>query len=57
MQELDGVRAVGRNRKWDGFVTVIVLVAVIRTQHGDPMIASFVGLQRAEARLIKKYKK
>ena len=31
-------------------------VAVIGTAHGDTMIAGFVGLQRAEARLIKKSK-
>ena len=35
------------------FVSVIVLVAVIRTPHRDPLLAGFVVLQQAEPRLIK----
>ena len=47
----------GHNGNWDGFVACIVFVSVIRTPHYDSILASFVGLQHAEARLIIKYKK
>ena len=44
----------GRNGGWDGFISAIVLDAVIRTPHSDPILSGFVGLQWAEARLINK---
>ena len=46
----------GRNGKFGGFVAIIVIVVVVGTPHGVPMIDSFDGLQQAEARLITKYK-
>ena len=46
----------GRNGQWDGFVDFIVLVDVIRTPHGDLLLAGFVVLQRAETRSIIRYK-
>ena len=48
-RELDDVGEVGRNRVWDRFIDVI------RTAHGDSLLAGIVGLQRAEARSIKIY--
>ena len=53
---MDVVGEVGRNVAWDGFVAVIVLVDVIGTPRGDPLLAGFVGLQRTETRSIKIYK-
>ena len=48
----------GRNGKWDRFLAVILIVAVIVTPHGVTLIAGFVVvLQRTEDRLIEKYKK
>ena len=47
----------GCNGVWYRFVAVIVCVAVIGTAHVDTLIPGFVGLQRAEARLIKKLKR
>ena len=41
----------GRNEVWDEFVVVI------GTPHGDPLLAGFVKLQLAEARLIQKKRK
>ena len=35
------------------FVAIIAFVAVIRTTHGDLLLAGSVGLKQAEARLIK----
>ena len=55
MKELDDVRYVGRNENLDGFVDIIVIIAVVRTPHSVPMISGFVGLKREEARLIKNY--
>ena len=46
-----------RNGKLDGFVAVIVIVAVFGTTYGVPRLAGFVGLQWEEDILIKKYKK
>ena len=57
MQELDSVRQVVRNGKWDRFIAIIVFVAVIGMAHGDNLIDGFVGLKRAEIRLIKNHKK
>ena len=45
-----GVREVGRNSGWDGYV------AVIGTPHNYPMLAGFVGLQQAQSVLIKNCK-
>ena len=56
MQELDGVREVYRNLNWYIFFAVILFVTVIRTPHGDPLLAGFVVLKREEAKLIKRYK-
>ena len=50
-RELDGIGGVGENVTGDGFVTVI------GTLHGDPLLAGFVKLQLAEARLIQKKRK
>ena len=43
----------GRNEGWDRFIAVIFFVDVIVKLHGDPLLADFVGLQQAGARLIK----
>ena len=56
MRGLDGVREMGRNVKLYRFIADIVVVAVFGTSHGLPLIDGFVGLQRAEARLIIMYK-
>ena len=53
---LDGVREAGRNIKLDVFFAVFVIVAVVRTSHDVSMLEGFLGFQRAEDRLIKKYK-
>ena len=45
----------GQNGKLDGFVAVILIVTVIGMPHDVPLIDGFVGLQRTEARSIKKY--
>ena len=37
----------GGNGGWGRYISVMV------TSHGDPMLADFLGLQRAETRLIK----
>ena len=52
-QELDGVGEVGSNGCWYMFVTFIGFVDFIVMSHDDPLLYSFVGLQRAEAGLIK----
>ena len=44
---------VGYNGNWYGFVASIVFVAVIRIPHVNPLLAGFVRLRQAEARLIK----
>ena len=46
----------GCNGKWNGLVIVIVFIDVIRTPYSDPLLDSFVVLQRSESRLIKNYK-
>ena len=46
----------GCNGKWNGLVIVIVFINVVRTSHSDPLLDSFVVLQRSESRLIKNYK-
>ena len=46
----------GSNGKWDGLFTVILFVTVIRMPHDDPLLAVFLGLQRAEATLLKSTK-
>ena len=48
LRELDGVWEVGRNGKWDRFVAIIVIVAVVGTPHIVPLLVGFVGLQWAE---------
>ena len=53
MQELDGVREVGHNEKLNRFVAVIVILTVVVTPQGVPMLTSFVRFQQSEARLIK----
>ena len=50
MQELDLIGEVGCNGKLDGFVADIMIIDVVGRPRGVPMIAGFVGLQRAEAR-------
>ena len=51
---MDGISEVGRNGGWDRFISAIAFFAVIGTPHGDPLIDGFVGLERAEARLVKR---
>ena len=46
----------GRNGKFDRFVSVIVIVTGVVIPHILPILAGFVGLQRSEGRLIKRYK-
>ena len=41
---MGGVRGVGRNGGWYGFI------AIIGTPHGGPLLTGFVKLQREEAR-------
>ena len=43
----------GRNGGLGRFVDVIAIINVIRIPHFDPLLSGFVGLQRAEAILIK----
>ena len=50
---MDGIGEVVINRQWDGFSTVILFGYVSITPHGDPLLSRFVGLQQAEAKLIK----
>ena len=45
--------AVTGQRRVIGSVADIVSVGVIGTPHGDPLLAGFLGLQQAEAILIK----
>ena len=45
-----------RNVNLDGFIHVIVVIAVVLRPHGVPLLADFVGLHRAEAIFIKKHK-
>ena len=52
MRELGGIREVERNGKLDGFVAVIVIVAVFGTPHSVTLIAGFAGLHGVEARRI-----
>ena len=47
----------GRNGKLDGFFSVIVFASAVVIPHIFPLCDGFVGLQRAEARLITNYKK
>ena len=42
----------GHKGKLGGFVSVIMIVAVVGTPHGVPVLAGFVELQRVESRLI-----
>ena len=44
------------NAGWDGFVSSIGLVGVIRKPHNNPILSGFVVLQWAEARLINRLK-
>ena len=44
----------GHNVKLCMFIAVIVIVCVVIMLHSDPLIAGFVGLQRADDRLIEK---
>ena len=46
----------GQNRKLNGIVSVVVFIAVVGTPQGFPLLAVFVGLHQAEARLLKTYK-
>ena len=43
------------NGKLDGFVSVTVIVAIVGTPHGVPLLSGFVGFHQAEAGLIKNY--
>ena len=47
----------GSNGKWGGFISVGVFVTVIKMPHGVPLLAVFMGLQKAEARIQKKITK
>ena len=49
---MDGVREVGHNGGWYGFLAIVVFVAVTGKPHGNPLLTGFVELQRADARLI-----
>ena len=46
----------GHNGKLDGFVADIVISNIVEMPHIVPLLDDFVVLQRAEARLIKRYK-
>ena len=52
---MDNIAEVGHNGGWDGLVSGIVFLDFIGAPHGDTLLAGFVRLQRAEARLITKY--
>ena len=55
-QELDGVREVGHDGNLDGSVAIIVIIALVGTPYGVPMLIGFVVLQRGVSRLIKSTK-
>ena len=52
---MENIAEVGHNGGWDGLVSGIVFLDFIGAPHGDTLLAGFVRLQRAEARLITKY--
>ena len=56
MWEIYGVGGVWRNGNVDGFVADIVIVDVVVTLHGAPLLAVFVVVQRSESKLITNYK-
>ena len=53
---MDCIGEVGHNGKLYRFVDVIMIIIIVGRPHGVSLIASFVGLQLAEDRLIKNYK-
>ena len=42
----------GRNGNLDGFVSIIVIIYVVGTPYGVPLLDFFVGFLRSEARLM-----
>ena len=53
LRELDGIRELSCNKNLYRLVSVIVIIAVVGTPHGVPLIACFVGSQWEESRSIK----